>query len=144
MHIDIGKTPVSRISIFFHMLFNRSCTWKLYHWIIIWLHMNILIVGVNISMSARNRHVQTNHWCISIESFCSHHSVAFRAALDHQSKFVQYCYNINLSASDHIGKTAMQIFSCCVLFQLHLSLQSEKVHAFATVKLGHGNARFCI
>ena len=52
--------------IFFHMLLPRSCPSKWYQWLRIWLSRNIRFVGVNVGMSARNRHFQTNYWCITI------------------------------------------------------------------------------
>ena len=52
--------------IFFHMLLPRSCTSKWYQWLRIWLSRNIRFVGVNVGMSARNRHFQTNYWCITV------------------------------------------------------------------------------
>ena len=52
--------------IFFHMLLPTSCASKWYQWLRIWLSRNMLFVGVNMSMSARNRHFQTNYWCITM------------------------------------------------------------------------------
>ena len=52
--------------IFFHMLLPRSCPSKWCQWLRIWLSRNIRFVGVNVGMSARNRHFQTNYWCITI------------------------------------------------------------------------------
>ena len=54
--------------IFFHMLLPRSCASKWYQWLRIWLSKNIRFVGVNVGMSARNRHFQTNYWCITMSS----------------------------------------------------------------------------
>ena len=51
--------------IFFHVLLPRSCASKWYQWLRIWLSKNIRFVGVNVGMSARNRHFQTNYWCIT-------------------------------------------------------------------------------
>ena len=53
--------------IFFHMLLPRSCPSKWYQWLRIWLSRNIRFVGVDVGMSARNRHFQTNYWCITIQ-----------------------------------------------------------------------------
>ena len=65
MQINIAKISVDRMPIFFHMLLPTSCTSKWYQWLRIWLARNIHFVGVNVGMSARNRHFQTNYWCIS-------------------------------------------------------------------------------
>ena len=54
---------------FFHMLLPRSCASKWYQWLRIWLSRNIRFVSVNVAMSARNRHFQTNYWCITIWLF---------------------------------------------------------------------------
>ena len=48
----------------FHMLLPTSCVAKWYQWLRIWLSRNIRFVGVSVGMSARNRHFQTNYWCI--------------------------------------------------------------------------------
>ena len=66
MQINIAKNSVDRMRIFFHMLLPRSCPSKWYQWLRIWLSRNIRFVGVNVGMSARNRHFQTNYWCITI------------------------------------------------------------------------------
>ena len=52
--------------ILFHMLLPTSCASKWYQWLRIWLSRNIRFVGVNVGMSARNRHFQTNYWCITM------------------------------------------------------------------------------
>ena len=66
MQINIANNSVDRMRIFFHMLLPRSCPSKWYQWLRIWLSRNIRFVGVNVGMSARNRHFQTNYWCITI------------------------------------------------------------------------------
>ena len=65
MQINIANNSVDRMPIFFHMLLPRSCASKWYQWLRIWLSRNIRFVGVNVGMSARNRHFQTNYWCIT-------------------------------------------------------------------------------
>ena len=66
MQINIANNSVDRMPIFFHMLLPRSCASKWYQWLRIWLSRNIRFVSVNVGMSARNRHFQTNYWCITI------------------------------------------------------------------------------
>ena len=66
MQISIAKHSVDRMPIFFHMLLPTSCASKWYQWLRIWLSGNIRFVRVNVDMSARNRHFQTNYWCITI------------------------------------------------------------------------------
>ena len=66
MQINIAKNSVDRMPIFFHMLLPTSCASKWYQWLRIWLSRNIRFAGVNVGMSARNRHFQTNYWCITI------------------------------------------------------------------------------
>ena len=68
MQINIAKNPVDRMRIFFHMLLPRSCPSNWYQWLRIWLSRNIRFVGVNVGMSARNRHFQTNYWCITVSA----------------------------------------------------------------------------
>ena len=46
--------------------FICCCASKWYQWLRIWLSRNIHFVGVNVGMSARNHHFQTNYWCITI------------------------------------------------------------------------------
>ena len=66
MQINIVKNSVDRMPILFHMLLPTSCASKWYQWLRIWLSRNIRFVGVNVGMSARNRHFQTNYWCITL------------------------------------------------------------------------------
>ena len=54
------------IRFFFHIVFTISGASKSHKRLRISLSRNIRFVGVNISMSARNRHFQTNYWCITI------------------------------------------------------------------------------
>ena len=66
MQINIAKNSVDKMPILFHMLLPTSCASKWYQWLRIWLSRNIRCVGVNVGMSARNRHFQTNYWCITL------------------------------------------------------------------------------
>ena len=66
MQINTAKNSVDRMPIYFHMLLPRSCASKWYQWLRIWLSRNIHFVSVNVGMSARNRHFQTNYWCITM------------------------------------------------------------------------------
>ena len=54
---------VDKIPIFSYIV-ATSCVAKWYQWLGIWLSRNIRFVGVSVGMSARDRHFQTNYWCI--------------------------------------------------------------------------------
>ena len=65
IQINIDKNSVDIISISFHMLLLTSWASQRYQWLRNWLSKSIRLVGVNMNMSARNRHSQTNYWCIT-------------------------------------------------------------------------------
>ena len=60
------KYSAAPLAFLFHMLLPMSCASKWYQWLRIWVSRNIRSVGVNVGMFARNRHFQTNYWCVTI------------------------------------------------------------------------------
>ena len=68
------------------MLLPTSCASKWYQWLRIWLSRNIRFVGVNVGMSARNRHFQTNDWCITIYIYIYINASSYHKSISHQMK----------------------------------------------------------
>ena len=63
---NIAQNSHDRIFIFIDMLLRTSWASKWYQRLRIWFSGNIYLVGVDVSMAARNHRFQTNYWCITI------------------------------------------------------------------------------